>query len=82
MGALSGNSVLPFNINNPAILISLVGLRLRPPPKKKHNAKEFCRTRHATVTPRVAPPPQRKHRQAQGPSRKPFQLEDKDQKVI
>lgn len=56
MGALSGNSVLPLNINNLAILISCVGLRLFVPPpppthspkkkKKKRNAKEFCRMRH------------------------------------
>lgn len=39
MGALSGNSVLPLNINNPAILISCVGLSLPPPPKKKKKKK-------------------------------------------
>lgn len=39
MGELSGNSVLPFNINNSAILITHVGLHLGP----KHNAREFQR---------------------------------------
>lgn len=37
MGELSGNSVLPFNINNSAILITHVGLHLGP----EHNAREF-----------------------------------------
>lgn len=37
MGELSGNSVLPFSINNSAILIARVGLHLGP----KHNAREF-----------------------------------------
>lgn len=87
MGALSGNSVLPLNINNPAILISRVGLRLPPHPQKNNkknknefqNAKEFWWTCHVNVTPGMAPTT---HGQAQGPSRKLFQGRTKTRRLF
>lgn len=50
MGELSGNSVLPFNINNSAILITHVGLHLGP----KDNAREFQHICYVNGAPYIA----------------------------
>lgn len=77
MGELSGNSVLPFNINNSAILISHVGLHLGP----KHNAREFQHICYVNGTPYIALSGMYACSESQGARRKPFQRRTKT-KVI